>query len=185
MGLGARRRLPEAQNAPSRHRLTAATGRPTPPSSPSATAAITPAHRPANEHISLHRSARTTTITPGNATITTLTAPTRPCGDSQALTARSGLGRLRSPRPQTTRAACAALRPASTRLEPASLLRRFNHWFTSVTPLRLAHWAIWWCWPASPSSRLLTPSPALPGSGCRQLHQGCCDSPTTEPFHLR
>ena len=50
----------------------------------------------------------------------------------------TALGRLRSPRAQPARAACAALRPTSTRLEPASLLRGFNHWFTSVTPFRLA-----------------------------------------------
>jgi len=36
----------------------------------------------------------------------------------------------------------AALRPTSTRLEPASLLRGFNHWFTSVTPFRLAERAL-------------------------------------------
>jgi len=53
----------------------------------------------------------------------------------------AALRRLRSPRPLTARAACAALRPTSTRLEPASLLRGFNHWFTSVTPFRLAQQA--------------------------------------------
>jgi hypothetical protein len=50
----------------------------------------------------------------------------------------TALDRLRSPRPPTSRTACAALRPRSTSLEPASLLRGFNHWFTSVTPFRLA-----------------------------------------------
>ncbi len=44
-------------------------------------------------------------------------------------------------RPQP-RTACAAIRPTSTRLEPASLLRGFNHWFTLVTPFRLARRAL-------------------------------------------
>jgi hypothetical protein len=94
--------------------------------------------------------------------------------------------RLRSPRPRP-RTACAAFRPTSTRLEPASALRGFNRWFTLVTPFRLAEraQAVWWYRPASPSSGLLPPSPALPGSGCPQLSPGCCDSPTPEPFHLR
>ena len=49
----------------------------------------------------------------------------------------TALPRLRSPRPRS-RTACAAIRPTSTRFEPASRLRGFNHWFTSVTPFRLA-----------------------------------------------
>ena len=99
----------------------------------------------------------------------------------------TALRRLRSPRPRRSRTACAAIRPTSTRLEPASALRGFNHWFTLVTPsVSLSErWTVWWCRPASPSSGLLPPSPALPGSGCPQLPPGCCDSPTPEPFHLR
>src|SRR3954463_14553703 len=45
----------------------------------------------------------------------------------------TALRRLRSPRPRS-RTACAALRPTSARVEPVSLLRGFNHWFTLVTP---------------------------------------------------
>src|SRR4051812_2934042 len=45
----------------------------------------------------------------------------------------TALRRLRSPRPRP-RTAYAALRPTSTRFEPASLSRAFSHWFTLVTP---------------------------------------------------
>jgi len=70
----------------------------------------------------------------------------------------AALDRLRSPRPPTTaRAACAALRPTSTRLEPASLLRGFNHWFTSVTPF---------------PSRSTSTGPSG-GAGPPRLHRGC------------
>jgi hypothetical protein len=99
----------------------------------------------------------------------------------------TALRRLRSPRRQPSPTACAALRPTSTRFEPASLLRGFNHWFTRVTPsVSLSErWTVWRSRSASPSSGLLPPSPALPRSGCPQLPPGRCDGPTPEPFHLR
>jgi hypothetical protein len=39
---------------------------------------------------------------------------------------------------KTSQTACAATRPTSTRFEPVATLRGFNHWFTCVTPSRLA-----------------------------------------------
>jgi len=99
----------------------------------------------------------------------------------------AALRRLRSRRPQPSRTACAAIRPTSTRLEPASLLRGFNHWFTRVTPFRLAERAL---------SRLVVPARlafvgAAPtvarASGLRlpPASPGCCDSQKAESFHLR
>ena len=80
--------------------------------------------------------------------------------------------------------ACAADRPTSTRLEPAYPLRGFNHWFTFVTPFRLAYRtrAVWQCWPVPPLSGLLPPSPALPGSGCPQLHRAAATDRQRSPF---
>ena len=69
--------------------------------------------------------------------------------------------------------ACVAARPTSTRLEPVASLRGFNHWFTCVTP------SVSLAGPepsgsTDPSRRCqgcFPPSPALPGSGCPQLHR--------------
>jgi hypothetical protein len=98
----------------------------------------------------------------------------------------TALRRLRSPRPRP-RTACAALRPTSTRFEPASLLRGFNHWFTLVTPsVSLSErWTVWQCRSASPSSGLLPPSTRasgirLPPASARLLRQpdvGALSSP--------
>ena len=73
----------------------------------------------------------------------------------------------------TTRQACTANRPTSTRLEPAENLRGLDHWFTLVPPSRLAcrTRAVWQYRPVPPLSGLLPPSPAPPGSGCPQLHR--------------
>ena len=66
-----------------------------------------------------------------------------------------------------------AFRPVSARFEPEAPLRGFNHWFTRVTPSDLASRtrAVWQYQPVPTLSRLLSPSPAIPGSGCLQLHQ--------------
>lgn len=66
-----------------------------------------------------------------------------------------------------------AFRPVSARFEPEAPLRGFNHWFTRVTPSDLASRtrAVWQYQPVPTLSRLLPPSPAIPGSGCLQLHQ--------------
>src|SRR6185437_16124277 len=68
---------------------------------------------------------------------------------------------------------CTAFRPVSARFEPEAPLRGFNHWFTRVTPSDLASRtrAVWQYQPVPTLSRLLSPSPAIPGSGCLQLHQ--------------
>ena len=54
----------------------------------------------------------------------------------------------------------------------AAPLRGFHHWFTRVTPSDLASRtrAVWQYQPVPTLSRLLPPSPAIPGSGCLQLH---------------
>jgi hypothetical protein len=84
----------------------------------------------------------------------------------------------------SSRPACAASRPGSTRFVPVSRLRGFDHWFTLVTPLRLARRAraVWWCRPAPPSSGLLPPSPALPGSGCPRLRRAAATARRRSPF---
>ena len=55
------------------------------------------------------------------------------------------------------RSARTAARPTSARLEPDPRLRRFNHWFTLVTPSRLVRrtQAIWQYWPTPALSGLL------------------------------
>ena len=52
-------------------------------------------------------------------------------------------------------------------------LRGFHHWFTLVTPFRLAcrTRTVWQCRPVPSLSGLLPPSPAPPGSGCPQLQR--------------
>src|SRR3954468_3230510 len=64
-------------------------------------------------------------------------------------------------------------RPTSIGLESGGVLREFDHRFTFVTPLRPAcrARAIRWCSRDPALSGLLPPSPAVPGSGCPQLHQ--------------
>ncbi len=92
--------------------------------------------------------------------------------------------RLRS-RPPTVWWSCTADRPTSTRLEPASRLRSFTHWFK----LRL-HLPITLAGPgpsggADPSRRCrgcshphLRPQARLPPAS-----KTCCDRPTAESFH--
>ena len=54
-----------------------------------------------------------------------------------------------------------------------SRLRGFHHWFTRVTPSRLAcrTRTVWRCRPVPSLSGLLPPDPAPPGSGCPQLQR--------------
>jgi hypothetical protein len=83
----------------------------------------------------------------------------------------AGAKRLRSrPTPRSCRS-CAAHRPISTRLEPASLLRGVKYWFTSVAPSGLASTSPHRL--AVPARRRLRqgrlpPSPPLRRSGCPQ-----------------
>ena len=69
------------------------------------------------------------------------------------------------------RQVCTANQPRSTGFELA-LLKRRNNTGSSRIPSRLAHQArpIRQCWTDPTLSRLLPPSPATPGAGCRQLH---------------
>jgi hypothetical protein len=89
--------------------------------------------------------------------------------------------------PTRSRTACAAIRPTSTRLEPASRLRGFNHWFTSVAPSCLARRALGR--PVVPTRlAFVGAAPTLTrasGIGLPPASSDCCDSPTAEPFHLR
>src|SRR5712691_12774312 len=95
------------------------------------------------------------------------------------------LGRLRSRRPITPGPACTAAQPISARLELVQCL-------PGVPPLvhSSLHLPVLLARPepsgsASPSRRCrgcFPPFPAPPGSGCRQLHPGCCDSPKVGPF---
>jgi len=77
-----------------------------------------------------------------------------------------------------------ASRPVSARLEPEAPLRGFSHWFTRVTPSDLASRtrAVWQYRPVPTLSRLLPPSPAIPGSGCLQLHQTAATARRRSPF---
>jgi len=77
-----------------------------------------------------------------------------------------------------------ASRPISARLEPEAPLRGFHHWFTRVTPSDLASRtrAVWQYRPVPTLSRLLPPSPAIPGSGCLQLHQTAATARRRSPF---
>jgi hypothetical protein len=110
------------------------------------------------------------------------------------LQSRRGVRRRPSSRPPHRRfrpatesptRACTADRPISTRLEPARSIKELSHWFTGVTPSGLAcrAQAVWQYQPVSSLSWLLPPSPAIPGSGCHQLQQGCCDNPTVRALH--
>jgi hypothetical protein len=85
--------------------------------------------------------------------------------------------------PPCDRAACAASRPISTRLEPASDLRGFAAG-SSRTPSRLAcrTRAVWWYRPVPSLSGLLPPFPAPPRSGCPQLHQPAATGRGQSPF---
>lgn len=81
---------------------------------------------------------------------------------------------------------CAAHRPISTRLEPASLLRGVEHWFTSVTPSGLASTSPHRL--AVPARRRLRqgrlpPSPPLRRSGCPQASTGLLRQPGGKVFH--
>ena len=62
--------------------------------------------------------------------------------------------------------------PAHIHRIGAGRLKRRNNTGSSRIPPRLAHRTrpIRQCWTVPTSSRLLPPSPAIPGSGCRQLH---------------
>ena len=66
-------------------------------------------------------------------------ATVTPQAFSVALVAGQSTSRLRSRRPHASEVdACAAAQPISTRLELVPPLRGFHHWFTFVTPFRLA-----------------------------------------------
>jgi hypothetical protein len=67
-------------------------------------------------------------------------------------------------------------RPRSARFRAGDSLRDVNAG-SSRTPLRLARRTrpIWQCWTVPALSRLLPPSPAPPGSDCRQLRAPRCD----------
>ena len=67
-------------------------------------------------------------------------------------------------------------RPRSARFRAGDSLRDV-YAGSSRTPLRLARRtrSIWQCWTVPALSRLLSPSPAPPGSGCRQLCPPRCD----------
>src|SRR5215207_2002960 len=76
------------------------------------------------------------------------------------------------------RSARTAARPTSTRFEPVPRLRRFNHWFTLVTPfclVRRTH-TIWQYWPVPALSGLLSTLPSaswirLPSTSIRPLRR--------------
>jgi hypothetical protein len=88
------------------------------------------------------------------------------------------------------RSAPAAARPISTRLEPVPRLRGFNHWFTRVTPLRLAcrTRAVWWCRPVPSLSGLLPARRCTSSHGLPSATPTCCDRPAvgpcTPPAHM-
>src|SRR5207247_272906 len=99
-----------------------------------------------------------------------ITAPTpQAFSTASSPSPRTGSGVDPPPRSRSRTAS----RPISARLEPEAPLRGFNHWFTRVTPSDLASRtrAVWQYQPVPTLSRLLPPSPAIPGSGCLQLHQ--------------
>ena len=76
--------------------------------------------------------------------------------------------------PSTSVRSCTADRPISTRLEPASRLRSFQHWFAHAAPSDLAQRArtVWQYQHVPPSSGpLATHHRRSPRSGCPQLHQ--------------
>jgi hypothetical protein len=79
-----------------------------------------------------------------------------------------------------------ASRPISARLEPEAPLRSFSHWFTCVPPSDLASRTrtVWQYRSVPTLSRLLPPSPAIPGSGCLQLQPGRCDGQAVKSSHL-
>jgi len=82
--------------------------------------------------------------------------------------------------------ACAAARPISTWLELFHALRGFSHWFTCVTPFRLAcrTRVVWRCRPVPSLSGLL---PTLTCSSRVRLPSAslaCCDRLVVESFHL-
>ena len=82
-------------------------------------------------------------------------------------------------------AACTAARPISTRLEPVSCLRGFNHWFTLRTPSRLAcrTRAVWQCRPVPSLSGLLPTLPCASRVRLPSASPACCDRPKVESFH--
>jgi hypothetical protein len=100
----------------------------------------------------------------------------------------AGTRRLRSRPPRHAWGACAADRPISTRLEPASLLRSFDHWFAHAAPSDLARQArtVWQSRHASPSSGPFATHHRRPRqSAAPQLHSGRCDGPKgTVSHHL-
>ena len=78
----------------------------------------------------------------------------------------------------SVRSACTAARPTSARFEPVPRLRRFNHWFTLVTPSRLVRRTrtIWQYWPVPALSGLLptltsTSWVRLPSTSIRPLRR--------------
>jgi len=81
-------------------------------------------------------------------------------------------------------AARATARPISTRFEPVPCLRRFNHWFTRVTPICLASRArAVWQYRHDPSlSRLLSALPRTSGVRLPPASPDCCDSPAEGPY---
>src|SRR5213078_4480810 len=71
-----------------------------------------------------------------------------------------------------------------TRFEPVPRLRGFNHWFTLVTPIRLASQAraVWQCQPVLSLSRLLPALPRTSGVRLPPASPDCCDSPVEGHF---
>ncbi len=86
----------------------------------------------------------------------------------------------------TSGSACAAARPASTRLEPVSRLRGFSHWFTLVTPFRFAcrTRVVWRCRPVTALSGLLPTLSCASRVRLPSASLACCDRPAVESFHL-
>ena len=75
--------------------------------------------------------------------------------------------------PSTTSRPVRTATPAHIHRVRAGQFKRLYNTGSSRTPSRLAHQArpIRQCWTDPTLSRLLPPSPATPGSGCRQLHR--------------
>ena len=82
-------------------------------------------------------------------------------------------------RHHTTGRSRAAHRPISTRFEPASLLRGFNHWFTRVTPSDLAcrTRTVWQYQHVPALSGLLPTLPGVPRIRLPPASPGRCDDP--------
>ena len=89
--------------------------------------------------------------------------------------------------PPVMKGRCAP-RPAHIRQIRAGLpFKGRNHADSSRTPLRHARrtHAIWQYWRVPALSGLLPPSPALPGSGCPQLHRPTATGTAAKVSHLR